>query len=98
MQSYRLLGVALVVGAVMFVDVRYPQWVEPVRHYALQLFEPVLRLLSYPERIYDVANESILSHQQLLQENKLLKSLLLQNRFKCSKSASLKPKICVYLP
>jgi rod shape-determining protein MreC len=90
MQSYRLLGVALVAGAVMFVDLRYPQWVEPVRHYALQLFEPVLRLLSYPERIYNVANDSVLSHQQLLQENKLLKSLLLQKSVQMQQVSELK--------
>lgn len=90
MQSYRLLGVALVVSAIMFVDLRYPQWVEPIRHYALQLFEPVLRLLSYPQRIYDVTNESLLSHHQLLQENKLLKSLLLQKSVQMQQVSELK--------
>jgi rod shape-determining protein MreC len=90
MQGYRLLGVTLVAGAIMFVDLRYPQWVEPVRHYALQLFEPVLRLLSYPERIYNVANDSVLSHQQLLQENKLLKSLLLQKSVQMQQVSELK--------
>lgn len=89
-QSYRLLGVAIIAGAAMFVDARYPQWVAPVRHYSLQLFEPVLRLLSYPERIYQAANDSVLSQQQLLQENHLLKSVLLQTSVQQQQVSELK--------
>lgn len=89
-QSYRLLGVAVIAGAAMLLDARYPQWVAPVRHYSLQLFEPVLRLLSYPERIYHAANDSVLSQQQLLQENHLLKSVLLQNAVQQQQVSELK--------
>lgn len=89
-QSYRLLAVILLAAGVMLVDVRYPEKIEPVRHYALQLFEPVLRLLSYPQRIYQAIDEALSSQQQLVQENKLLKSLLLQKAVQLQQLSELK--------
>lgn len=77
-QGYGLLTVCVVAAALMFVDIRYPQYLEPARHYVQQIFEPIPRVLSYPQRMIEAAQQVLLPPQHLHQENKLLKSLLLQ--------------------
>ena len=89
-QSYQLWFVIVAVACLIFVNVQYPQKVEPVRHYALQLFEPVLRLLSYPQRVYQTLNNVLTSQQRLVQENRLLNSLLLQKSVQLQQVSELK--------
>lgn len=77
-QNYRLLGVALLASSAIFMSTRYPEKIEPVRHYVVQGLEPILRIVTYPQRIYHTLSETFASQHQLVQENRLLNSLLLQ--------------------
>ena len=89
-QGYVLLAVCIIAASLMFIDIRYPHWLEPVRHYVQQVFEPIPRVLSYPQRMLDALQDTLLPPQHLHQENKLLKSLLLQQSVQLQQLTELK--------
>ena len=75
--SYKLLFAALLAVGLMFVDVRFPSYTDPVRFQLNGVLTPLYNMMSWPGRLSDATTELALDESQLRAENTYLNSQLL---------------------
>lgn len=76
--GYRLVLAVLCASALTFLDSRYAEQFQQIRHESQQLLEPLNRILSYPDRLIVGMSERLRTQKSLYEENKILHAALLQ--------------------